>query len=240
VVLIKSFSRRRLIRDVKPTDFVTESQVAFFGIFFEPRNETVSLHGAVIVQQALLGTPANGVCCLPLVLIRLLGFVERQSGEPGEVVDFIYGERDHKSKKPNNVLASKAQQSPFIGCQFPLASRFSEIPSHARKLSVSSEATPSRSDSHAPKHSGKPELNRTKPADTSSLLPRKLPTCECHTRSESGNKKKPFFWCLTYLIVIALDVWGELPENKEDVGNGSKSICRVGNVLRSSSPDPKR
>jgi len=28
--------------------------------------------------------------------------------------------------------------------------------------------------------------------------------------------------------------------NKTDVGNGSKSICRVSNVLRSPSPDPRR
>ncbi len=28
--------------------------------------------------------------------------------------------------------------------------------------------------------------------------------------------------------------------NKTDAGNGSKAICRVSNVLRSPSPDPKR
>jgi hypothetical protein len=28
--------------------------------------------------------------------------------------------------------------------------------------------------------------------------------------------------------------------NKTDAGNGSKAVCRVNNVLRSPSPDPKR
>jgi hypothetical protein len=28
--------------------------------------------------------------------------------------------------------------------------------------------------------------------------------------------------------------------NKTDAGNGSKAICRVSNVLRSPSPDPRR
>ncbi len=28
--------------------------------------------------------------------------------------------------------------------------------------------------------------------------------------------------------------------NKTDAGNGSKAICRVSNVFRSPSPDPKR
>ncbi len=31
-----------------------------------------------------------------------------------------------------------------------------------------------------------------------------------------------------------------LGTHKTDAGNGSKAICRVSNVLRSPSPDPKR
>jgi len=32
-------------------------------------------------------------------------------------------------------------------------------------------------------------------------------------------------------------VWSKSSENKENAGNGSKAICRVGDVLRSPSPD---
>jgi hypothetical protein len=33
---------------------------------------------------------------------------------------------------------------------------------------------------------------------------------------------------------------GTSPNKKLDAGNGSKAICRLSNVLRSPSPDPKR
>jgi hypothetical protein len=39
---------------------------------------------------------------------------------------------------------------------------------------------------------------------------------------------------------MVLDVWGKSSENKENAGNGSKAICRVGDVLRPPSPDFRR
>ena len=37
-----------------------------------------------------------------------------------------------------------------------------------------------------------------------------------------------------------IDINRHSSPNKTDAGNGSKAICRVSNVLRSPSPDPKR
>ncbi|MCP5557919.1 MAG: hypothetical protein H7A55_09230 [Verrucomicrobiaceae bacterium] len=45
---------------------------------------------------------------------------------------------------------------------------------------------------------------------------------------------------LTYHIRICSQSIGQTRPNKTDAGNGSKAICRVSNVLRSPSPDPRR
>ena len=41
-------------------------------------------------------------------------------------------------------------------------------------------------------------------------------------------------------MTIPYTITGQPRANKTDAGNGSKAICRVSNVLRSPSPDPKR